>query len=229
MSSFRSVCLSGVAATVMLVGSVATESAHAQSSKRTASPTKSSSMSRSQPVTRSQPMAGSQKRTAQPAVAMQGYCAVCVMEMKQWVQGSPAHQVNYDGKVYYFPGEEQKQKFLANPAKYAPALGGDCAVCSVDMGKQMPGKVQFPVLYENRLFLFPGEKQKAAFNRDPAKYANADLVLNGQCAVCRVEMNQNVPGKPEFSTIHEGMRYLFPGEDQRRMFLANPGKYSVSK
>lgn len=114
---------------------------------------------------------GSASRAAQSPVALDGYCPVCVIEMKKWLPGKPELQVTYDGKAYYFPGDEQKQMFLTDPAKYTPALGGDCTVCAVNMGQRMAGKVQFPMLYANRLFLFPNEAQRKMFLANPAKYA----------------------------------------------------------
>lgn len=164
----------------------------------------------------------------QPAAAgLQGYCPVCVIEMKKWVKGKPSIQAQYDGKTYYFPAEDQRQKFLADPAKYAPALGGDCAVCRINMNKKMPGSVQYTALHNDRLFLFPNADIKKKFMAEPNRYADADLALGGDCAVCKVEMKQSVPGKPEFSTTHGGMRYQFPSDKQRNMFIANPAKYSV--
>jgi len=59
------------------------------------------------------------------ALALSGYCPVCIIEMKKWVKGDPNIHVNYDGHDYAFPGEKQRQMFLANPVKYVPALGGD--------------------------------------------------------------------------------------------------------
>ena len=71
----------------------------------------------------------STSKSKQSSLALGGYCPVCVIEMKKWVRGNPEHQVTYAGKTYRFPGEKQKQTFLANPTKYVPALGGDCTVC----------------------------------------------------------------------------------------------------
>ncbi|QDS86146.1 YHS domain protein [Rosistilla ulvae] len=201
--------------------------ADAQSGTRAPRPTPPAASGGSQSRAAQPPAGGSQSRMAQAKIAMDGYCPVCVIDMKKWVRGTTQFQANYDGKTYLFPGEEQKQVFLADPAKYVPALGGDCTVCSVNMSQRMPGTVQHSALYGGRLFLFPGEEQKAAFRADPKKYANIDLAMNGLCSVCRVEMQQDVPGKPEIATVHQGLRYLFPSDDQRKMFLANPAKYAV--
>ena len=160
-------------------------------------------------------------------VGLRGYCPVCVIEMKKWVKGKPEHRVELDGKVYYFPGEEQRKMFLANPTQYTPALGGDCVVCLTEKGERNSGSIQYSALSGGRLFLFPSEAIKQKFASDPAKYLAADLAMDGKCAVCKVEMNQDMPGKPEFATVHDGMTYQFVSDEQRKMFLANPNKYAV--
>ena len=147
--------------------------------------------------------------------------------MKKWVRGTSDHQTKYDGRTYYFPSEKQKELFLANPAKYVPALGGDCTVCYAKMGKRMPGNIRNAAFHNQRLFLFPSADLKKEFLAQPDQYANVDLALDGKCTVCRVEMNQDVSGKPEIAVVHQGFRYLFPSEEQRKMFLANPAKYAI--
>ncbi len=160
-------------------------------------------------------------------VAMEGYCPVCIVGMKKWVKGSPAFQAKYDGKTYYFPGDKQRAMFLADPAKYVPALGGDCTVCLAKMGKRVPGSIRHAAMSNQRLFLFPSAAQQQEFLANSAKYLDTDLAFGGKCAVCLVEMKKDVPGKPEFSAYYRGMRYLFPSEKQRGMFLANPAKYAA--
>ena len=176
-------------------------------------------IARGEPNTRS--------RSKQSSIALGGYCPVCIIEMKKWVRGNPLQQVTYDGKTYRFPGEKQKQMFLANPTKYVPALGGDCTVCYAKAGKRVSGNIRHVVFYGKRLFLFPGAAEKKEFLSNPKKYANVDLALNGNCAVCKADVNKDVPGKPEFTGIHQGLRYQFPSDKQRKMFLANTAKYTV--
>lgn len=159
--------------------------------------------------------------------ALEGYCPVCIVEMKRWVRGNPANQVTYDGKTYYFPSGRQKEMFLADPAKYVPALGGDCTVCYAKMGQRVPGSVRYASLHRNRLFLFASAQQKKEFVAQPEKYADVDLALGGNCAVCRVEIHKDVPGKPEIAAVYQGFRYLFPSERERQRFLANPARYAV--
>src|SRR5438128_7623887 len=59
-------------------------------------------------------------------IGLDGYCPVCVLDANKWAKGSADHQATYDGVTYYFPSDTIKQAFVANPAKYVPALGGDC-------------------------------------------------------------------------------------------------------
>ena len=168
----------------------------------------------------------SRSKTAAPNTALQGYCAVCIIDSRKWVRGSTAFASAYDGKTYYFPGAEQKKKFDANPVKYVPALGGDCVVCLKDIGKRVPGSVQHAALHEGRMFLFPNAQIKQKFMKNAKRYADVDLALDGRCTVCKVEMKKDVDGKAEFAVMKNGMRYLFPGEKQMKMFVANPGKYT---
>jgi YHS domain-containing protein len=177
---------------------------------------------------RSSPTAqGSNSRTVAAApTAINGYCPVCVIDKKQWIRGNPSIQASFDGRTYFFPAEEQRQKFLASPERYAPVLGGDCAVCLTDMQKRIPGSVHHAAITGGRLFLFPNAELKEKFRSDPGKYADADLALGGHCAVCRVEMNKAVPGRPDTAITYGGMRYQFPGEDQMKMFISNPTKYT---
>jgi len=170
--------------------------------------------------------AENRSREVQSNLGLEGYCPVCVVEMKKWVRGKPEHRTTYDGKTYYFPSQELKAKFLSDPAKYVPALGGDCTVCFAN-GKRMAGDIHFASLYDHRLFLFPGEDQRQEFMAHSDKYADVDLALEGNCAVCRATMGQDVAGKPEFAAFYRGMRYLFPSPKERRMFLADPEKFAA--
>ena len=184
-----------------------------------------------QPGSTTRTQAGSSNRSGSATqgnnVALSGFCPVCIIDMKQWVRGTSQHLAKYDGKVYYFPNAQIKQTFLENPGKYVPALGGDCTVCLAKMGKRMPGSVYHSAYHKSRLYLFPGEEQKQMFVANPAQFANVDLAMNGMCSVCKVEMGQDVQGVPEHAAYHNGMRYLFPGKDQLKMFHANPQKYTT--
>ena len=178
---------------------------------------------------RTSPPAGSGQRAADEApVALESYCPVSILEMKKWIKGDPDHRVIHDGRMYLFASAKGKQMFESNPAKYVPALGGDCVVALVEMEKRIPGNIRHASFFNDRLYLFSNEKAHKMFQAEPAKYADADLAYGGNCVVCRVGMQQTVPGKPELAVVHKGLRYLFPSAEQRNEFLANPEKYEVS-
>ncbi len=170
-------------------------------------------------------VARAESGTARGSMALEGHCPVCMIEAKKWVAGDPRHQVVYDGKTYQFPSEKHKQMFQANPANYVPALGGDCTVCYAMSGKRIAGNIRQMSLHDGRLFLFPSAKEKETFTADPKRFANVDLALNGNCPVCRVMAGKDVPGKPEFTAIHQGLRYQFPSDKERQAFLSDPAKF----
>ena len=168
------------------------------------------------------------KSTMAATLGLEGYCPVCIVVGKGWVQGDPQIQTTYDGKIYYFPSAEVKQMFDADPVKYTPALGGDCTVCLKMLGKRVPGDIKFSSLLGGRLFLFPNEEVKQKFANDVAAFVDVDLASNGNCTVCSVEKHEQVAGSPEFVVMHKGMRYQFPEAEVMNMFVANPTKYEVA-
>lgn len=155
-------------------------------------------------------------------LALDGKCAVCFAKMNKLVDGKTEFATDYDGKTYRFPSAEQKKMFDADPVKFVPALGGDCVVCLVEMGKRVAGKPEFALMHDGRLFLFPAQEQLEMFKKNPAKYSDADLALGGACPVCLVKMGKVVKGDPEYAVVHDGLRYLFPGAEQKKMFEKNP-------
>ncbi len=171
------------------------------------------------------PPEGSGQRAGQQApLALGGYCPVTILEMRKWAKGNPAYQVVYDGHTYRFANEQGQKMFEANPAKYVPALGGDCVVAFVKMGKRLPGNIRYSAVHNGRLYLFSSAEAKKMFLADPASYAHADLALGGKCAVCAA-MGHDMPGKVEFAAFHKGFRYLFTSAKMRDKFLTNPEKY----
>ncbi len=162
-----------------------------------------------------------------PNLAMRGYCAVCLREMKKWVKGSPEHRATLGGKHYLFASNEQKEMFVANPLKYAPALNGDCIVTYAATGQRVPANPNYGFDDHGRYFFFATNARKEEFKADHESFADVDLALGGKCAVCLVEMKEEVDGKPEFSAMHDGLRYQFPSDEQLAMFKAKPDKYAL--
>ena len=161
---------------------------------------------------------------AEPALG--GYCPVCLVKMNKLVEGNAQFSSTYDGKTYLFPQAKQKKMFDENPAAFVPTLGGNCTVCKIEKREDVPGKAEFSTVHDGRLFLFPSEKEQKMFAANPGKYANADLALGGNCAVCMVKKGVVAPGKPEFTSVYDGKRYLFPDASLQAKFDKNPAEFA---
>ncbi len=159
------------------------------------------------------------------ALALQGYCAVTIRTRGLWQNGKGAYQEIFDGRKYYFFGEEEKSLFLQTPDNYVPALGGDCPVTKVETGRLAPGSVFHPIIFRDRLYLLADAAEKAKFKAQPKLYADADLGAQGNCLVTAVEEGRSVPGQPEFVAWHQGLRYLFASPAEQVKFRENPDLY----
>ena len=81
------------------------------------------------------------KTEAKVSISLNGYCAVCITEARKWVQGKRA-SIGWcmTGRAYLFPSEKELNVFKKSPAKYVPALNGDCTVCYAKAGKRVSGQ-----------------------------------------------------------------------------------------
>jgi YHS domain-containing protein len=166
------------------------------------------------------------QQTEDQPIGLEGNCPVCIVEANKWEKGSPYYKAIYDRVTYYFPNDSLRQKFVASPAKYVPALGGDSVISYENLGKRVPGSIQYGTRYADRVFLFPIEKELRVFLKNKKKFANVDLALNGDCAVCLANLNKHVPGKAEFMEIHNGFRYLFPSAKEQAAFRKDPARFA---
>jgi YHS domain-containing protein len=104
-------------------------------------------------------------------VGLEGYCAVSLVDKRQWVEGRAKWGVRHRGRTYLFAGPEEQRAFLANPDRYAPGLSGDDPVLATDLGRKVPGQRQYGVSYRSKIYLFSSPDTKAAFEADPQKYS----------------------------------------------------------
>lgn len=165
----------------------------------------------------------SNKASAQTK-AMSGFCPVTILDGKEWKKGETSLSTTYDNRTYYFVNQEAKKKFDAEPAKYVPAFGGDCSVCIVNVNKRVAGSVFHSVRHKGRLYLFPQDDTKKMFKENPAKYENGDLAYGGKCVVCK-KGGKDEMGKPEFTVVHQNMRYQFVSKEVMVEFARNPANY----
>lgn len=160
--------------------------------------------------------------------ALEGNCAVCLVNAGKLVKGNEKFSSTYDGQTYLFPSAKEQQVFDANPEQFAPVLNGDCVVCVVKGNVRMAGSTKHFARHEGRLYLFPASEQKTMFEKNPQEFVNADLAIGGNCSVCLTMAGKEVPGKAEFAARRDGWRYLFPSDKERQAFVKSPEKFAVS-
>ena len=81
------------------------------------------------------------KRTSQfnleKKVAIQGYDPVAYFTQKKAVKGKSTIASSYEGVVYYFSSQANKDTFAKNPASYEPQYGGWCAYAMGATGEKV--------------------------------------------------------------------------------------------
>jgi YHS domain-containing protein len=61
-------------------------------------------------------------------LALRGYDPIAYFETKVPTPGKLEHSVEYRGSKFLFASAANREKFAANPEKYAPQYGGFCAL-----------------------------------------------------------------------------------------------------
>jgi YHS domain-containing protein len=116
---------------------------------------------------------------------MDGYCPVQLKEQKRWVAGDKRWGAIHRGRTYLFIGPQEQQKFLTSPDTFAPVMSGNDPVAALDGGQYLPGRREFGVFYEDRVFLFSGEESLQRFYQNPNRYS-------GEIMQARREANSNI-------------------------------------
>lgn len=106
-----------------------------------------------------------------PVLGLDGYCPVQLYEHYRWVPGRPQWGAIYEGHTYLFAGPQEQQMFLADPARYSPVAAGYDPVLVLEQGQQVPGRREFGVVCDGRIYLFASEASRARFEQSPDRYA----------------------------------------------------------
>lgn len=105
------------------------------------------------------------------APALGGYCPVELVETQLWASGDARWACIHRGCAYRMSGQAQRERFMANPDRYAPVLSGTDAVLALDENTTTAGRTEFCVDYDNRLYTFSSAATMARFHRNPVRYA----------------------------------------------------------
>ncbi len=93
--------------------------------------------------------------------AASGYDVVAYQSLEQAPVGQPQHEAvpgkasitaDYNGATWAFSTEENRDKFLADPARYAPQYDGHCAY-GVAQGGKVPGNPNLWRIVDGKLYL----------------------------------------------------------------------------
>ena len=81
--------------------------------------------------------------------------------------GVADHTSQHGGAKYQFANAENKQKFDAEPAKFAPAYGGYCAYAA-SQNRVSESDPNVYMVHEGQLLMFTNADFLAEFKKDPA-------------------------------------------------------------
>lgn len=117
-----------------------------------------------------------------PKLAMEGYCAVTVIDEDRWAEGNPKFGVVHLGKLYLFESQNKMAMFLEDPTPYTPILNEIDVVRFFEERKIVRGKRQFgmkdPV--HGRMFFFADEAAMNHFYNEYARYTDAAVEVMQQ-------------------------------------------------
>jgi pentapeptide MXKDX repeat protein len=122
--------------------------------------------------------------------------------------------------------EHDKMAMHDDAMKAKLGLDGYCPVCIIDARKWEKGDPKINSTVDGISYLFPNAVIKAKFDANPQKYVPA---LNGDCIVCFEKYGKRVAGRVQHAALHRNRLYLFPDDQTKQAFVANPSEYAVTE
>lgn len=107
--------------------------------------------------------------TNQLAVAIGGHDTVAYFTENQPVQGQAKFHHFWNGAVWYFSSEENREKFKADPTAFAPQYDGYCAWAASQNYKR-PGDPQVWQVEDGKLYLKVHEGAQKKWRADIPKH-----------------------------------------------------------
>lgn len=107
---------------------------------------------------------------ATDGVAIRGTDPVAYFTERRPVAGDPAHAHDWRGAVWHFASAENRDRFAADPERYAPQYGGFCAWAVAEKGKlysTLPGNWS---IVDGKLYLNFNDEIQARWETDIAGF-----------------------------------------------------------
>jgi protein disulfide-isomerase len=89
--------------------------------------------------------------------------------------GDRRYGIIHRGRTYLFSGPDERDRFFADPDRYAPVLSGSDVVRLVDFGQSVPGYREHGVFFGAKVYLFADEASLQRFSQNANHYANQAL------------------------------------------------------
>ena len=87
-------------------------------------------------------------------VAILGYDPVAYFNVGKAVKGKKEIAANYQGVIYKFSSNENKDAFVKNPSKYEPQYGGWCAYAMGSAGEKVEINPETFKIIDGKLYLY---------------------------------------------------------------------------
>jgi len=178
---------------------------------------------------RGKPSLNSDRNRLELPVSIAGFSTVALRDSQEWHHGSQQYQLVFDGQIYWFRGDRERDIFAAAPQQYAPVLGGDCVVTYVHTGERRLGRLEYGLIHSRRIYFFADSNQRELFRADPEQFSSSDLANRGKCLVSQLTQKRYVTGLPETAAVVNGLRYHFAGTHERNQFAANMSRFGVKR
>lgn len=101
--------------------------------------------------------------------AVEGYDTVAYFTENKPVEGKPEFTHEWRGAKWQFASAENRDKFAANPEKYAPQFGGYCSY-AVSHGYTAYGDPQAWKIVDDKLYLNYNPDVKTMWEKEQAKF-----------------------------------------------------------
>lgn len=107
-------------------------------------------------------------------VALQGYCPVSMISRAVLIAGEESESLEFKGRRYVFSSKREREMFQANPDRFLPAENGSCVVTWAEEKRWSSGRIEYPALYGEHVYLFSDEAHRQKFLLDPERYVDQE-------------------------------------------------------
>ncbi|MGI9379403.1 MAG: YHS domain-containing (seleno)protein [Methyloligellaceae bacterium] len=121
-----------------------------------------------------QAFAGTSHNANNKGLAIKGADPVAYFVDKKYVAGNKQFSHQWEGATWYFASAENRDRFISEPAKYAPQYGGWCAY-AVARGSLAPVDPKAWTIHDGKLYLNFSKRVQSRWMRDvPGEIQKAD-------------------------------------------------------